>query len=78
MLPQSKLSTGKFPKEITVFLLALQKSHVKFSTFTEQYLQAFNGRKPTEKTKRQSCQFATAYGTASARASACSVRMRFR
>jgi hypothetical protein len=56
MLPQSKLSTGKFPKEITDFLLALQKSHDRISTFTEQYLQASNGHKPPEKIKRQSCQ----------------------
>jgi hypothetical protein len=80
MLPQSKLSTGKFSKEITDFLLASQKSHDKKSTFAEQYFHAFNGRKPPGKTKGQGCQIAieSAHGTASARASACSSRWRFK
>jgi hypothetical protein len=56
MLPQSKLSTGKFSKEITDFLLAVQKSHDRISTLAEQYLHAYNGRNSPEKIKRQSCQ----------------------
>jgi hypothetical protein len=82
MLPQSKLNPGKFPKEITHFFLASQKSHDKKSTFTEQYLQGFNGRVRPGKTKRQSCRIATfqaAFHHAAgwAAASACKARRRF-
>jgi hypothetical protein len=58
MVPQSKLSTGKFSKEIKDFFVSSQKSHDKKSTLAEQYFQPFNAHKRHEKTKRQSCRIA--------------------